>query len=214
MLFPNTVPNAPASNASIEHGLKGPNVTLVQRFCSAESALLMACRFLEEGRADVMLTGGVDELNPVMMRGFKAAGQLRHYGRGFSEGSGMLVLEKSGHARQRGASIRAEVENIRTIGSLVKGAEDEGVSRLLGVTTDHSLLSLSGFAAEFGMFLDKIPAVPRLETGKILGCSLAMGGLSMAALVLSLMPGQRAMHLAASPEGPFFAVDFNGGSTV
>ena len=48
MLFPNTVPNAPASNASIEHGLKGPNVTQVQRFCSAESAFLMACRFLDE----------------------------------------------------------------------------------------------------------------------------------------------------------------------
>jgi len=214
MLFPNTVPNAPASNASIEHGLKGPNVTMVQRFCSAESALLMACRFLEEGRADVMLTGGVDELNPLMMRGFKAAGQLRHYGRGFSEGSGMLVLEKSGYARQRGAIIRAEVGNIRTIGRLVKGAEDEGVSRLLGVTTDHSLLSLSGFASEFGIFLEKVPSLPYLETGRILGCSLAMGGLSMAALVLSLVPGQRALHLAASPEGPYFSVDFNGGSSV
>jgi 3-oxoacyl-[acyl-carrier-protein] synthase II len=85
---------------------------------------------------------------------------------------------------------------------------------LMGVAADPSLLSLSGFASEFGMFLEKVPSLPRLETGKILGCSLAMGGLSMAALVLSLAPGQRALHLAASPEGPYFAVDFNGGSSV
>lgn len=70
VLFPNTVSNAPASNASIEHGLKGPNVTLVQRFCSAESAFAMACRFIAEGRADVMLTGGADDLMPLMITGF------------------------------------------------------------------------------------------------------------------------------------------------
>ncbi len=214
MLFPNTVPNAPASNASIEYGLKGPNVTLVQRFCSAESALLMACRFLEEDRADIMLTGGVDELNPLMMQGFSAMGQLRRYARGFSEGSGLLVLEKAGHARQRGALIKAEVGDIRTIGCLVKGAEEEGLSRLLGAQQDISLLSLSGFAPGMETILERLPSTPRLETGKILGCSLAMGGLSMAALVLSLLPGQRALHLAASPEGPYFAVDFNGGSSV
>ena len=126
----------------------------------------------------------------------------------------MLVLEKSGYARQRGGAIRAEVGNIRTIGRLVKGAEDEGASRLLGMAADHSLLSLSGFASEFGLFREKTQSLPCLETGRILGCSLAMGGLSMVALVLSLAPGQCALHLAASPEGPYFAVDFNGGSSV
>jgi 3-oxoacyl-[acyl-carrier-protein] synthase II len=214
MLFPNTVPNAPASNASIEHGLKGPNVTTVQRFCSAESAFLMACRFLEEDRADVILTGGVDELNPVMLQGFKSAGQLRRYGQGFGEGAGLLVLEKMGEARRRGAAIRAEVGNIRTVGRLISGAEDEGVSRLLATTDDCSLISLSGVAGELKTLLEKVPAVPRLETGKLLGRSLAMGGLSMAALVVTLLPGQHAVHLAASPEGPYYAVDFRGGASV
>jgi 3-oxoacyl-(acyl-carrier-protein) synthase len=214
MLFPNTVPNAPASNASIEYGLKGPNVTFVQRFCSAESAFLMACRFLKEDRADVMLTGGVDELNPLIMQGLCAMGQLRRYARGFSEGSGLLVLEKTGHARQRGALIKAGVGDIRTIGRLLKGAREEGLSRLTGKTQDLSLLSLSGFAPGIETILEELPSTPRLETEKILGSSLAMGGLSMVALVLSLLPGQRALHLATSPEGPYFAVDFNGGSSV
>ena len=105
MLFPNTVPNAPASNASIEHGLKGPNVTFVQRFCSAEAAFQMACRFLEEDRADIMLTGGVDELQPLMIEAFREVGQLRRYAAGFSEGAGILVLEKGDVARKRGVRI-------------------------------------------------------------------------------------------------------------
>ena len=74
MLFPNTVANAPASNASIEYGLKGPNVTHVQRFCSAESALFMAQRFLEEDRADIIITGGIDEIHAVIMQSLQSHG--------------------------------------------------------------------------------------------------------------------------------------------
>ncbi len=214
MLFPNTVANAPASNASIEHCLKGPNVTLVQRFCSAESAFLLACRFLEEGRADIILTGGVDEVNPLMLRGFRATGQLRRYARGFCEGAGLVVLERRDHAERRKALIKAEVGAVRTIGRLLPGAETEGISRLLGEYCRPSLVSLSGVGADTDIFLAALPAVPRLEIGQILGRSLAMGGLAMASLVLSLQPGQDALHLAASPEGPYFAVDFRGGPHV
>ena len=107
MLFPNTVPNAPASNASIEHGFKGPNVTQVQRMCSAEAAFQMARRFLEEGRADAMLVGGVDDLSRVVVDGFRSTGQLTRWAKGFGEGCGILVLERREHALGRGAVIRA-----------------------------------------------------------------------------------------------------------
>lgn len=213
MLFPNTVPNAPASNASIELGLKGPNVTMVQRFCSAESALMMACRFLEEDRADIMLTGGVDELNPLMLKGFAATGQLRRYAGNFGEGAGILVLEKTAHAVNRRAGILAELKEVRTIGRLIKGAEEEGMCRLLGQPFDSTALSLSGVAGQES-FTSALPPVDRIEIGKILGRSLAMGGLAMVSLVISIAAGQRALHLAASPEGPYFAVDFLGGSSV
>ena len=93
MLFPNTVSNASASNASIEHGLKGPNITLVQRFCSAETALLTACRFIAEGRADVMLAGGADDLIPLMIQVFKATGQLRRYASCFVKGAAFWCLK-------------------------------------------------------------------------------------------------------------------------
>ncbi len=214
MLFPNTVPNAPASNASIEHGLKGPNVTFVQRFCSAESAFMMACRFLEEGRADIMLTGGVDELNPLMIRAFGALGQLRGHAKSFGEGAGILVLEKAGHARERNAEILAEVGDIRTVGRLIKDREAEGMSRLFGEGGEYSLVSLSGVAEEMEPLPASLASARFIRTGGILGRSLGMGGLSMVSLVLSMSSGQNALHFSASPEGPYYTIDFRGGPSV
>ncbi len=210
MLFPNTVPNAAASNASIEHGLKGPNVTQVQRFCSAESALLMGCRFLQEGRADIMLVGGADDLHAIMMQGFHALGQLRSYGAGFGEGSGILVLERLEHALKRGAIIRGRVGDIRTIGALLPGSEKEGIARLRSETRPD-IISLSGTAADLPLLLEGMEGVPRLDVGKLVGRSLAMGGVAMVALCIHLAEGKRALHLAASPEGPLYAIDFFAG---
>ncbi|MRR33789.1 beta-ketoacyl synthase [bacterium] len=208
MLFPNTVPNAPASNASIEFGMKGPNVTFVQRFCSAEAAFQMACRFLEEDRADIMLTGGVDELDPFMIEAFRDLGQLRRHAAGFSEGAGILVLEKKEVARNRGAVIRAGVADIRTIGRILPGREEEGITRLLSRERDPALISLSGVAAGTPLLLEQLPPVPRLETGLLLGRSLAMGGLALVSLIHSAPPGATALHYAASPEGPYYGIDF------
>jgi 3-oxoacyl-(acyl-carrier-protein) synthase len=209
MLFPNTVPNAPASNASIEHGLKGPNVTFVQRFCSAESAFQMACRFLEEDRADIMLTGGVDELQPFMVEAFREVGQLRRYAAGFSEGAGILVLEKGEVARKRGVRIRAMAGDTRSVGRLLPGRESEGIDRIIYPGSKPQLVSLSGVAGEMQPILERLPDVPRLETGRLLGRSLAMGGLSLVSLLVSLSPGYSAVHYAASPEGPYYGIDFS-----
>jgi len=208
MLFPNTVPNAPASNASIEYGMKGPNATFVQRFCSAEAAFQMACRFLEEGRADIMLTGGVDELDPFMIEAFRDMGQLRRFADGFSEGAGILVLEKGDVARKRGAAIRAEVGHIRTVGSLLPGREGEGIARLLSGTGNPAVVSLSGVAAGMPCLTGPLGHSRILETGSLLGRSLAMGGLAMASLILSAPRGASALHYGASPEGPYYAIDF------
>jgi 3-oxoacyl-[acyl-carrier-protein] synthase II len=214
MLFPNVVPNAPASNASIEHRLKGPNLTVIQRFCSAESALLMALRFLEEDRADIILTGGVDEITPLILQGFSALGQLRSFGSGFSEGAGILVLERGDHARRRKARVLAGVGGVRTIGRLAAGATREGIGRLLPEPCEADLVALSGTAPLERELLDRLPAAPRLDTGRILGRSLAMGGLAMTSLVLRLAPGAKGLYLAASPEGPWYAIDWYGGEPV
>lgn len=214
MLFPNTVPNAPASNASIEYGIKGPNVTFVQRFCSAEAAFQMACRFLEEDRADIILTGGVDELDPFMIRAFREMGQLRRHAAGFSEGAGLLVLENGRTARERGARIRGKVGDIRTVGHLLPGREIEGIDRIVGKGGEVSRISLSGVAAEMNSLMARLPSTEYLETGRLLGRSLAMGGLAMVSLLMLVPPGASAVHYAASPEGPYYGIDFIGGEHV
>ncbi|MCM3875915.1 MAG: beta-ketoacyl synthase, partial [Thermoanaerobaculia bacterium] len=69
-LFPNTVANAPASQAAIEVGLKGPNVTITQKDPSALNALLYSALALSSGRAKAMLAGAVDEWNFFYAMGF------------------------------------------------------------------------------------------------------------------------------------------------
>jgi 3-oxoacyl-[acyl-carrier-protein] synthase II len=214
MIFPNTVPNAPASNASIEHGLRGPNATLVQRFCSAESAFMLACRYIEEGRADVILTGGTDELIPLMIKGFADMGQIRRSSAPFGEGGGIIVLESAEHAARRSATVKGTVESITTIGMLVSGHEAEGIELLMEGTDDCSLVSLSGTAADMPALTGHISAKHRIDTGRAIGRSLAMGGTAMAVLMDSLEAGQRGLHLAASPAGPYYSIRLRGGRSV
>jgi 3-oxoacyl-(acyl-carrier-protein) synthase len=214
MIFPNTVPNAPASYASIEHGFKGPNVTVVQRFCSAETAFMMACRFIEEGRADVMLTGGADELIPLIIQGINALGQMTRTSVPFGEGCGMIVLESAAHAARRGAEVKARIEAITTIGMLAPGHEGEGLTLLTDGAESSSLVLLSGTAADMPELQKRISACTSIDTGHVIGRSLAMGGTAMAVLLASLQPGQSGLHLAASPQGPYYAIRCQGGRSV
>ncbi len=117
ILFPNTVPNAATGNVSIELGIRGVNSTVVQSYCTAEAAIIMACDLLAEGRAKAILTGGVDELSEILFRGFSAI-NLLSYDRGdgemscpydlnrngivLGEGAAILVLEREGSALSRG----------------------------------------------------------------------------------------------------------------
>jgi 3-oxoacyl-(acyl-carrier-protein) synthase len=214
IIFPNTVPNAPASNASIEHGFKGPNATHVQRFCSAESALMTACRYLEEGRADIILTGGTDELMPLMIKGFKSMGQINRSTPPFGEGCGIVVLERAEHAALRQAPVRARIDSIATIGMLVAGRETEGIEHLLGGLDSCSLVSFSGTAGDLADIVQRTSGKELLDTGRVVGRSLALGGTALAVLVDSLAAGQQVMHLAASPQGPYYAICCSGGSSV
>lgn len=120
MLFPNTVPNAPSSHVSIELRIHGINCTLVQSFCTAEAAITFACDQIQSGRADLVLTGGVDELSEFLFRGFSELRFLatdqgegerscpydrKRNGFILGEGAGILTIEREEHARARGARI-------------------------------------------------------------------------------------------------------------
>ncbi len=144
MLFPNTVPNAAASNASIELGIQGVNCTLVQSFCTAEAAIVFACDQIRKERADVILTGGVDELSEYLFRGFSELHLLAtdrgdgerscpydqtRNGLVLGEGAGILSIEPEEHARLRGKRIYGYILNYNLIGRSSQGRESEDVRR-------------------------------------------------------------------------------------
>ncbi len=144
MLFPNTVPNAASSHVSIELGIQGVNCTLVQSFCSAEAAITFACDQINSGRADLILTGGVDELSEFLFRGFSDLHLLAtDQGHGerscpydrmrngliLGEGAGILAIESEEHARSRGAKIYSYILGCGLVGQSSKGKEREDISR-------------------------------------------------------------------------------------
>jgi 3-oxoacyl-[acyl-carrier-protein] synthase II len=133
LLFQTAVPNAIASHCSIEYGIRGVNLTFSHKETSTEMAMAFAYHLLKEGRADVILAGGGDELSEPLYHVYSMLGALSPRGgkglegmRPFDqdrngivlgEGSGILVLETLEHAEKRGAKIYAEMVGIGLSGS-------------------------------------------------------------------------------------------------
>jgi 3-oxoacyl-[acyl-carrier-protein] synthase II len=98
-------------------GLEGFRATVSNACASGGSALGLACDLIEAGEADVVLAGGVDSLNRVVLNGFNSLMLVSPEGcrpfdrerKGMSvgEGAGVLVLESEAHATARGARARA-----------------------------------------------------------------------------------------------------------
>ena len=98
-------------------GLGGFRTTVSNACASGGAALGLGCDLVEAGEADVVLAGGVDSLNRVVLNGFNSLMLVSPDGcRPFDaqrksmsvgEGAGVLVLESEEHARARGARVRA-----------------------------------------------------------------------------------------------------------
>jgi hypothetical protein len=97
---------------------------------------------------------------------------------------------------------------------LAPGYEGEGLDLLAASAGSCSPVSLSGTAADMPELQKRISACTSIDTGLVIGRSLAMGGTAMAVLLASLQPGQSGLHLAASPQGPYYAIRCKGGSSV
>jgi len=123
LLFPETVPNAPASHIAMYHQIQGPNATFCQNDISAEVAMLYAKSLLEHDLADVVLVGGAEELSEILFVCHDAVGGLNPIrlndpeevipqpggGMILGEGAAVLVMEKRISAKQRGAKIYGEL---------------------------------------------------------------------------------------------------------
>jgi 3-oxoacyl-[acyl-carrier-protein] synthase II len=126
---PKLMLNAAAGHIAIQFGLGGPNWGVASACASANHAMGTALRLIQNGEADLMVTGGAEAaLTYLSLSGFANMGALssrndaperasRPFDKdrdGFvlGEGAGILIFEKLEHALARGARIYAEVLGI------------------------------------------------------------------------------------------------------
>jgi len=99
MQFPSTVANAPASQFGILDALGGPNLTFCEKQAGGLRAIEQGARLIATGRADAVITGGVDEAHWLNAEGYDRLGALRRPGRPgmvLAEGAATLLLTADG----------------------------------------------------------------------------------------------------------------------
>jgi 3-oxoacyl-[acyl-carrier-protein] synthase II len=126
LLHPHAHRERGSGNIAIQYAIKGPNLSIVTACATGAHSIGDAFRVIQYGDADVMVAGGTEaNLTPLTVGGFNALKALstkndvpekasRPFDKerdGFviGEGAGIVIMEELEHARQRGATIYAEV---------------------------------------------------------------------------------------------------------
>lgn len=122
---PYIITNMGGALLAIDTGFMGPNFSISTACATSNFCIHAAAEQLQQGKADLMLCGGVEApITPIGLAGFVAIGALstrndapekahrpwdkERDGFVMGEGAGVLVLETLEHALKRGAPILAE----------------------------------------------------------------------------------------------------------
>lgn len=123
-VFPLTIPklmvNAPASQVSMDCGLRGPAFAVASACASATHAIGLAFQMVRGGMVDCAVTGGAEAcITFGTLRGWEAMRVMspdvcRPFSKGrlglvLGEGAAMMVLEPLERAQERGANILGEI---------------------------------------------------------------------------------------------------------
>jgi len=161
---PMLMPNGPAANVGLELGARAGVHTPVSACASGAEAIGYAMEMIRSGRADIVVTGGVEAaIHPLPIAGFASMKALstrndapekasRPYDQdrdGFvlGEGGGVIVIESLEHAQKRGAKIYAELrgQGLTSDGYHIAAPDPtgSGVARALQFALDDSGVKLS-----------------------------------------------------------------------
>ena len=125
-LIPLMIVNMAPGQVAISLGLKGPNYCVVTACASGSHSIGNAFRAVQNGSADIMVTGGTEScITHLAVGGFcslkalsrrndepeRASRPFDKERDGFiiGEGAGIIILEEYEHAKKRGARIYAEL---------------------------------------------------------------------------------------------------------
>lgn len=113
--FPETLASAPASHVAMFHSLRGPNITVSNKYFGGESAILQAASLLRQGQADLAIVLAGDAIARTLYSWYEEAGLLSPacynsepvgQAGGFIPGEGVaaVVLELSDNLRPNARS--------------------------------------------------------------------------------------------------------------
>ncbi len=232
MLFPNTVPNAPAGHISIELGITGPNSTITQKGATGEGAIGYAHNLLKHNKAKVILTGGVDELSWILFHAYSHLGILsplenedypegsrpfdkRRNGMVLGEGGGILVLEAIEHAQKRGARIYAEVMgygmNSSNPGISDYDEDSEGMARSMELALEDAKISKEEISY-ISAAANSTPILDRSETEaikRVFGKDIPVSSLSSSIGYFNASGGLKAISVCLAMENGFIPPTIN-----
>ncbi|WTW99354.1 hypothetical protein OG216_41105 [Streptomycetaceae bacterium NBC_01309] len=150
-----------AAWVAIEHGLRGPNLTLCSGTPGGLDAVFWAATLLATGRAEVAVVVGVEPGTAPVARLHRERG-----GTAWLDGAACLVVENAARARARGVRARAAISGYGR-------ATDRG---------DAVRQAVKAYDRPIGLRVAAGPDGPALDlTGRLGRCSGALGVLQCAA---------------------------------
>ena len=185
VLFLHSFVNTPISLASIEFDIRGPVACTCSGLASSAAALQLATDLIADGRADLVLAGGVDALSETLYAALDEEGRL---GPDLvaGEGAALLALQPADAALARNAAPLAE---IMSVGLATVPGDPVGAAR---AATDRALHEAGRELGEVRTF------EPLREYGRPFGAACAM---DVCAAICLGPPERSTVVAAADPAG-------------